>query len=161
MFKERLLETELWVPRTPAQVFPFFADAANLNVLTPAWLDFRILTPLPIEMKQGTLIDYRIGLKGVPMRWRTLISRWEPPHAFVDEQIKGPYLLWHHTHEFREQSQGGVAGTLCVDRVRYKHMGGPIAEALLVRRDLERIFAHRREKMMELFGQPQSQAARP
>jgi len=151
MFKERSLHAELWVPRTPDEVFPFFADAANLNVLTPPWLDFRILTPLPIAMQLGALIDYRIGLKGIPMRWKTLISRWNPPHAFVDEQIKGPYLLWHHTHEFVGAVQDGRMGTRCIDHVRYKHMGGPIAEALLVRRDLERIFAYRRQKMLDLF----------
>jgi ligand-binding SRPBCC domain-containing protein len=154
MFKERSLHTELWVPCTPDQVFPFFADAANLNVLTPDWLDFRILTPLPIAMRQGALIDYRIGLKGIPMRWRTLISRWDPPHAFVDEQVKGPYLLWHHTHEFIPRSREGRDGTLCIDHVRYKHLGGPIAEALLVRKDLDRIFAYRQQKMQKLFGDP-------
>lgn len=152
LFKERLLLRELWVPRAVQDVFPFFADAANLNALTPPWLDFRILTPLPIDMKQGTLIDYRIGLKGVPLRWRTLISTWKPPHCFVDEQIKGPYLLWHHTHEFASEVRGGVEGTMCIDRVRYKHMGGPIGEALLVKRDLERIFDYRQQQMRELFS---------
>jgi hypothetical protein len=157
LFKERLLVRELWVPRPVREVFPFFADAANLNVLTPPWLDFRIITPLPIDMKQGALIDYRIGLKGVPMRWRTLISLWEPPHRFVDQQLKGPYLLWHHTHEFIEQRQAGVAGTLCIDRVRYMHAGGPLAEKLLVGPDLRRIFDYRQEKMRELFGAPAAQ----
>lgn len=153
LFKERLLVRELWVPRTVEEVFPFFADAANLNALTPPWLDFRILTPLPIAMKQGALIDYRIGLKGVPLRWRTLISTWKPPHCFVDEQIKGPYLLWHHTHEFvaKPEKPGGPLGTLCIDRVRYKHMGGPIGEALLVAKDLRKIFDYRQERMRELF----------
>lgn len=154
VFQERLLVRELWVPKQARDVFPFFADAANLNTLTPPWLDFRILTPLPIDMKQGALIDYRIGLKGFPLRWRTLISTWEPPFRFVDEQLSGPYILWHHTHEFVEQRQGGVLGTLCIDRVRYKHAGGPIAEKLLVGPDLTRIFDYRQAKMRELFAAP-------
>ncbi|GDY00617.1 hypothetical protein LBMAG48_30200 [Phycisphaerae bacterium] len=146
----RMLETSVWVPRTREELFPFFADAANLNVLTPPWLDFKIVTPLPIEMKQGAFIDYRIGLKGVPMKWRTHIAAWEPPVRFIDEQIKGPYSLWHHEHIF----QPDRGGTNCIDRVRYSHWGGPIAEKLLVRPDLERIFAYRKEKMLELFGKP-------
>jgi ligand-binding SRPBCC domain-containing protein len=150
MPKVRLLETSLWVPRTPEDLFPFFADAANLNVLTPPWLDFKIVTPLPIDMKQGVLIDYRIGLKGVPMKWRTLISAWEPPVRFIDEQIKGPYSLWRHEHIFVPDR----GGTNCIDRVSYSHWGGPLAEKLLVRPDLERIFAYRKEKMAELFGKP-------
>jgi ligand-binding SRPBCC domain-containing protein len=151
LFAERVLVRELWVPKRVEDVFPFFADAANLNTLTPPWLKFEILTPLPIDMRAGALIDYRIGLKGVPMKWRTLISTWEPPKRFVDEQIRGPYMLWHHTHEFETQERGGVVGTLCIDRVRYKHAGGPIAERLLVAKDLTRIFDYRQEKMRELF----------
>lgn len=146
--KVRVLETQLWVPRRREDLFPFFADAANLNLLTPPWLDFRILTPLPIPMGQGTLIDYRIGLKGVPMRWRTLISVWEPPVRFVDEQLSGPYALWRHEHRFEESA----GGTLCVDRVEYAHWGGPIAQALMVKPDLTRIFAYRSDRMRSLFG---------
>lgn len=151
LFAERVLVRELWVPKRVEDVFPFFADAANLNTLTPPWLKFEILTPLPIDMRAGALIDYRIELKGVPMKWRTLISTLEPPKRFVDEQIRGPYMLWHHTHEFETQERGGVVGTLCIDRVRYKHAGGPIAERLLVAKDLTRIFDYRQEKMRELF----------
>lgn len=152
MFKERLLESTTWLSTPMETLFPFFADAANHNVLTPPWLDFRIVTPMPIEMKPGVLIEYRIGLKGIPMKWLTRIAAWEPPHRFVDEQVKGPYLLWHHTHEFTRERRQGREGTLCVDRVRYKHIGGAIVEKFLVRRDIDRIFAYRTQKMQELFG---------
>jgi ligand-binding SRPBCC domain-containing protein len=148
MPRERLLETSVWIDRTPDVVFPFFADAANLNELTPAWLNFRIVTPAPIVMREGAIIDYRIVLKVLPMRWRTRIAAWEPPHRFVDEQIRGPYALWHHEHRFLAER----GGTRCVDRVRYAHWGGAIGERLLVRPDLERIFAYRREAMLRLFG---------
>ncbi len=150
--KERLLEASIWLPTPLETLFPFFADAANLNTLTPPWLNFEIVTPLPIEMKSGALIEYRIGLKGVPMKWLTRIAEWNPPHRFVDEQLKGPYLLWHHTHEFKREQRNSKDGTLCIDRVRYKHVGGPIVEKLIVRRDIDRIFAYRKEKMQELFG---------
>lgn len=148
--RERLLEASVWLPRSPEEVFPFFADAANLNQLTPPWLNFRIVTPLPIVMREGAIIDYRITLKVVPMRWRTRIAAWEPSRRFVDEQIKGPYALWHHEHLF-EPERGG---TRCVDRVRYAHWGGAVAESLLVRPDLDKIFAFRREVMLQLFGAP-------
>ncbi len=142
-----LLEAEQVVPRIRDEVFPFFADASNLETLTPPWLGFRILTPRPILMRPGTIIDYRISLRGIPMRWRTLISTWEPPYRFVDEQLRGPYARWVHEHTFDEVP----GGTLCRDRVSYAlPVGGQLgrwAHTLFVRRDLERIFAYRRAKM--------------
>jgi ligand-binding SRPBCC domain-containing protein len=155
MFKEHCLTTQLWVPRTPQEIFPFFADAANLNSLTPPWLSFRILTPLPIQMQEGALIDYRIRLKGIPMGWRTRIGAWQPPFRFVDEQVRGPYLLWQHEHRFEPQE----GGTLCVDVVRYKHIGGPLAQTLMVGPDLDRIFAYRKQRMQELWSTPRPAAA--
>lgn len=134
-------------------MFPFFADAGNLAQLTPEWLSFRILTPQPIVMGVGTRIDYRIGIHGVPVRWRTRIARWEPPHAFADEQLRGPYALWHHTHTF--EPQGG--GTLVGDEVVMRPKGGPLAGLLmqlLVRRDVERIFRYRARVLRERFGAP-------
>ncbi len=145
------LRSSLWVPKPPEAVFPFFADAHNLEALTPPWLSFAILTPAPIAMAVDTRIDYRIRLHGVPMRWRTRIARWEPPFAFADEQLRGPYTLWHHTHTFTPCDGGTVLG----DEVVMRPKGGPLAplvQALVVRRDVERIFRFRAEVMARRFG---------
>lgn len=145
------LERSLVVPCTREEVFPFFADAANLERLTPPFLGFTILTPLPIEMRAGTLIDYRIKLNGIPMRWRTLIESFDPPNAFVDTQQKGPYKLWHHTHTFREVPGGTEIG----DRVRYALPFGPLgrlAHAIMVERQLKTIFDYRTKVMQDMFG---------
>jgi hypothetical protein len=153
------LRSSLWVPHPPAAVFPFFADAQNLERLTPDWLSFRILSPLPIDMHVGTTIDYRIALHGVPLRWRTRIARWEPPFAFADEQLRGPYVLWHHTHTFTPCDGGTVLG----DDVVLRPKGGPLAGLvmkLFVRRDVERIFRHRAAVMADLFGGGTSGAER-
>lgn len=140
-------DAELWLPRSRDEVFPFFSEARNLEVLTPPWLKFEVLTPAPIVMRPGTLIDYRIKVHGVPIRWRTEITDWEPPHRFVDVQLHGPYTLWHHTHLFTE-SEGG---TLCRDEVRYRPRGGALMNWLFVRRDVERIFQYRQQRLLEVF----------
>lgn len=121
------------------RVFAFFADAHNLERITPPWVGFQILTPGPIEMRPGAIIDYRIRLWGVPVRWRTEISVWEPGIRFVDRQVRGPYTLWEHEHRFEADN----GGTLCRDRVAYSHRGGPVGEMLVVRPQLRRIFGHR------------------
>jgi ligand-binding SRPBCC domain-containing protein len=139
---------ELWLPHAPAEIFPFFGDARNLQAITPAWLDFQIVTPGPITMQAGTLIDYRLRVHGVPLRWRTRINAWEPPHRFVDEQLRGPYRQWLHEHTFVAQN----GGTLARDVVRYAVPGGALVNWLFVRRDVERIFAHRQAKLRERFG---------
>lgn len=139
---------ELWLPRSRDEVFPFFADARNLQRITPPWLKFEVLTPEPITLLPGALIDYRLKVHGLPLRWRTEISEWEPPARFVDIQLRGPYRLWHHTHTF--ESRDG--GTLCGDVVRYRVPGGALVNALFVRRDVERIFAFRRQALLGLFG---------
>ena len=144
----RVFETDVWVPSPIGKVFEFFADAANLNEITPPWLNFRITTPMPVEMKVGALIDYRLRLRGVPISWRTRISEWNPPFRFADEQLKGPYTRWYHVHTFEELD----GGTVCRDRVEYAHPGGSIVHSLLVRPDLERIFAYRQQRFLELFG---------
>lgn len=146
--RESRFESEIWLPRPVEEVFPFFADAGNLERLTPPWLRFRILTPRPVEMRPGALIDYRLRVHGLPLAWRTRIEAWEPPHRFVDAQLRGPYRLWHHTHTF-EPLDGG---TLCRDVVRYAVPGGALVDRLLVRRDVERIFAFRRQELNRIFG---------
>ncbi len=140
-------ETQLWLPHRPESVFQFFSDAANLESITPDWLSFAILTPRPIDMRPGALIDYRLKLHGLPFHWRTEITVWEPPGRFVDEQRRGPYREWIHEHLFEECS----GGTLVLDSVRYKVPGGRLASRLFVRPDVERIFAFRQKKLRELF----------
>jgi ligand-binding SRPBCC domain-containing protein len=145
--KEFTYHTELWLPRPRAEVFAFFANAHNLQTITPPWLNFEVLTPAPIAMKPGALIDYRIRVRGLPIRWRTEIIEWSPPHQFVDMQLRGPYTLWHHTHTFEERD----GGTLCRDDVRYRPRGGALVNWLFVGRDVERIFAHRRNRLTTIF----------
>ena len=143
-----IFETELWLPRPRTEVFDFFADAHNLQILTPDFLNFEILTPRPIPMYAGALIDYRLRVHGIPVRWRTKITTWEPPLRFVDEQIRGPYRQWIHEHWFVEKD----GGTLCNDEVRYAVWGGAVLNRLFVRRDVRAIFEFRRKKLLEMFG---------
>ena len=138
---------EQWVPRPVSEVFSFFADAGNLDALTPPWLRFEILTPRPIEMRVGALIDYRIRLHGLSLRWQSEITAWQPPHRFVDEQRRGPYRVWIHEHSFTQQD----GGTLVGDHVRYAVLGGALVERLFVRRDVARIFAYRQQKLLAVF----------
>lgn len=147
--KEFKFHTELWLPRRRDEVFPFFSEARNLEIITPPWLNFEVLTPEPSMMRAGTLIDYRIRVHGIPIRWRTEIAEWHPPHLFVDVQLRGPYTLWHHTHQFEEDN----GGTLCIDDVRYRPRGGAFVNWLFVRRDVKRIFAFRNERLARILGQ--------
>lgn len=139
------------LPRPRGEVFAFFEDAANLARITPDFLGFEIVTPSPIAMGAGTVIDYRIRLFGIPMRWRTEIELYERGERFVDRQVRGPYRLWHHTHGFRDVP----GGTEMVDDVDYEIGFGPlggIAHGLFVRRTLARIFDYRAEVVAGLFG---------
>lgn len=142
------LRAEFWTPRPLAEVFEFFADAGNLQELTPRFLHFAVTTPPPIAMHVGTTIDYQLRMHGLPMRWRSLISAWEPPHRFVDEQVRGPYSFWHHEHTFEEQN----GGTLIRDVVDYGVPGGWLVHTLFVRRDLTAIFRYRTQQMQQRFG---------
>lgn len=141
------LTTRVWIPRPVDEVFRFFADAHNLDRITPPFLHFRILTPGRFPMQAGALIDYRIRLRLIPMTWRTRIATWEPPARFVDEQVRGPYRLWQHTHTFTALD----GGTLMDDRVRYRVPGGPVVNALAVRHQLHRIFRFRLEALRLVF----------
>ncbi len=139
-----VLERSQRLRGAPETVFPFFADAVNLERITPAWLGFRVLTPRPIAMERGTLIEYRLKLHGVPIRWLTRIEVWEPPLRFVDVQVRGPYKVWHHTHSFEPDGYS----TLMRDTVRYALPFGPLGELArraFVARDLERIFDFRQQ----------------
>jgi len=140
--------SEQWLPNPLEEVFPFFADARNLEQLTPDWLSFTVLTPEPIPMAAGTTIDYRLAWHGIPLRWRSEIAAWEPPHRFVDRQLRGPYRLWHHEHRFFEVD----GGTRVTDQVDYAVWGGALALRFGVRRDIERIFEFRRTRLIEIFG---------
>ena len=155
---EWVLESELRVPRTVAEVFPFFSKAENLNELTPPWVRFKITSPLPIHMGPGTVIDYRIRVRGITLNWRTLITRYEPEKCFVDEQVRGPYGLWHHSHFFESSPDG--AGTICRDRVRYglrpalvgRSAVGGLVQRWMVGPDCQKIFEYRAKRMLELFA---------
>ena len=142
------LESVQWLPRQPDEIFDFYADAFNLELLTPSLLHFRVLTPAPITMVAGIEIDYRLCLHGFPMSWRSRITQWDPPHSFVDEQISGPYRYWHHLHTFTPDR----GGTQVRDVVEYSVLGGWLTDRLLVRRDLNRIFSYRQERLAEIFG---------
>jgi len=144
---EYTLTCELRVPYVREEVFEFFSDAHELERITPDWLHFHVLTPRPIEMEAGTLIDYRLKLHGIPINWKTEISVWEPPYRFVDRQQKGTYRYWHHAHIF-EEIEGG---TLVKDRVDYGVPGGPLIHKLLVEKDLLKIFSHRQHAMWDIF----------
>jgi ligand-binding SRPBCC domain-containing protein len=145
--KEFVFHKELWLPAPLETVFPFFAKPHNLQILTPPWLNFEILTPESIEMCVGTLIDYKLHIRGIPIRWQSEITVWEPPRRFVDEQRKGPYRQWIHEHRFEERD----GGTLCTDHVRYAAPGGALVEKFFIRPDIEKIFAYRAEMLIRSF----------
>ena len=129
------------------EVFKFFASAENLNLLTPPWVHFSILTPLPIEMRQGLVIQYRIRVRGITHRWDSEITEWRPPFGFTDTQIRGPYRYWVHRHRFEETSEG----TLVADDITYRVPGGPLVNRLYVAGELRRIFAYRKTRILELY----------
>jgi ligand-binding SRPBCC domain-containing protein len=146
------VETRLFLPRPLQEVFTFFADAGNLERITPPWLRFEVLTPCPIAVQEGTVIDYRLRIHGIPMGWQSEITVWEPPLRFVDEQRRGPYRKWIHEHKFTDCGNGSEI----LDYVRYAPPGGWLINQLFVQRDVRKIFDYRTRKLRELFVEEQS-----
>ncbi|HMT06604.1 MAG TPA: SRPBCC family protein [Pyrinomonadaceae bacterium] len=147
---EHILTRSLTLPISRDEAFAFFADARNLERITPPQLGFHITTQQPIEIKQGALIDYNLKLHGIPISWRTEISVWEPPYRFVDQQLRGPYRQWIHTHTFTEI---GLKETLIEDEVRYRLPLEPFGDIahFLVRGELEKIFDFRQQAVTDLL----------
>ena len=143
------LATEIELACPIEEVFAFFSDAANLQRITPPWLNFQIVTELPVTMKKGQVLDYQLRLHGVPIKWKSEICIWEPNKRFVDQQLSGPYGSWWHEHTFFDL---GGTETLMRDRVRYTVPGGRMIHRLLVKNDLRKIFEFRREVIQKIFS---------
>lgn len=147
------LEARQWLAAPRERVFHFFSDATNLDAITPPWLGFKILTPTPIQMAAGTVIDYRIRMRGISLSWRTVIEAFEPPHRFIDRQVRGPYRIWVHEHLFREER----GGTAIEDSVTYapplRKLGlAWVAHTFFVRHELMRIFGYRQRALATVFS---------
>jgi ligand-binding SRPBCC domain-containing protein len=140
-------DSAIWIPAPIDAVFSFFSDAHNLERITPPFLQFNVDTPDPIVIAVGTRIRYRLRLRGIPISWESEITAWDPPHRFIDEQIRGPYRVWRHEHRFAEQD----TGTQVSDHVRYAVWGGSLVNSLFVAPDVRKIFEYRRSKLTELF----------
>ena len=146
--KEYVLQSRVRLPGTLDEIFSFFSNARNLERITPALLQFNVLTPDPIEMRVGAQLDYRLKIHHIPVRWRTRITKWDPPHLFEDLQERGPYKQWIHEHRFVDEGET----TLMQDTVRYRVRGGAIIHTLLVKRDVLAIFGYREKVFKEIFG---------
>lgn len=146
----KIFETEIWLNRNRTDVFRFFSDAKNLEQITPPWLHFKIMSQSTPNIEQGSLLRYALRIKGFPASWTTLIEEWNPDDSFVDRQLKGPYRLWRHTHEFSDHK----SGTLMKDRVEYEIPFGIFGEMIvgrIVERDVHEIFGYRSEVIQRIF----------
>ena len=143
----RNFNSQLWLPQPRSEIFAFFSDAGNLDSITPPWLHFRTISS-PIEMRSGTVIDYRLRIHGFPLHWRSEITSWDPPSLFVDKQVRGPYRLWIHEHRFEERD----GGTLVHDNVHYAVLFDFLIHRLVIRPDIERIFANRSDMLRRRFA---------
>nr|MBC7612361.1 SRPBCC family protein [Pseudopedobacter sp.] len=146
----KIFERQTLINRPLKEVFEFFSNAENLNILTPVNLSFKILTSLPIQMHKGVQINYQLKFKGIPFKWKTLIVDWEPPFKFVDEQINGPFAKWEHIHLFEARD----GKTLMTDKLIYRSKGGFLANVihfLFVDKDVKQIFEYRKMRLNELF----------
>lgn len=147
----RTLFRECLIKQPVEKVFDFFSKVENLNLITPEKLHFKILSPLPVHIQNGMLIDYKIRLNGIPFSWKTMITDWEPPFRFVDTQIKGPYSVWIHEHTFTKHPEG----TIMKDRVDYLAKGWifePVINKIFVSKKLEYIFDYRQSKLKLIFN---------
>jgi ligand-binding SRPBCC domain-containing protein len=156
--KDRIFRARCRVPLAPEKVFPFFGDVVNLDRITPPWLQFRILPPVPAELSEGARIEYALRIRGLPVRWTTEIRVWEPPRRFVDVQLRGPYRKWEHEHLFTPDGDG----TLIEDRVVYRVPGWilePLIHRWFVARDVERIFDYRGRRTPLLLQQESRERA--
>ena len=147
MEPEFQLNYSVTLPHPRDEVFDFFANAENLELLTPPWLHFSIQTPQPVEMALEAKLEYKIRLRGIPLTWVSRVTKWEPPFQFEDTQVRGPYRKWVHRHYFEETANG----TLAIDNVNYRVPGGAIVNTMFVAGELKRIFEYRRAKLLELF----------
>jgi ligand-binding SRPBCC domain-containing protein len=147
---EHILERRQIIYHPIKEVFDFFADAGNLERITPPELNFQIITPQPIDIKKGTLIEYQLKLRGIPVKWKTEITEWNPPHSFVDTALKSPYKQWIHLHEF---SAGEIGETIMNDRVRYRLPLEPLGDLAhwYVKKELKYIFDYRYKIIEEIF----------
>lgn len=141
------IDRSIFLPRPIDEVFPFFADARNLERLTPTFLKFHVITPAPIAMHPGARIRYKLSLHGIPISWESEITAWDPPHRFIDEQLRGPYRLWRHEHRFVSQNNG----TQVSDHVDYAVLGGSLINSLFVAPDVRHIFDYRTQILQSLF----------
>ncbi len=145
--KRFVFDSEQLLPGALEEVFAFFSDPHNLQRITPPWLDFKIVGLSENQIREGLLIDYRLRIHRIPVRWQSEITAWDPPRRFVDEQRRGPYRLWIHEHTFEPRGDS----TLVRDHVQYAVPGGTLVQRFFVARDVHRIFAFRRRKLEEIF----------
>jgi len=145
--KTTTLHTSQWLPDSIEKIFEFFSNPENLERLTPSKLQFQMLTPTPVEMKEGLELEYKLKVHNIPLRWTSLITNWDPPNQFVDEQLKGPYKSWVHTHKFTPCG----SGTQVEDHVQFRVPGGRLLEKLIVQKDLASVFNYRQQLLTEIF----------